>query len=68
MANGFIKVVSTGRTSTSPLQVSESSLEVLGGVVEALVEKWKVSLSLAEFTRSDLRLGPSGEVGITGCY
>ena len=40
VANGFIKV-------------SDKSLEVLGGQVEALIEKWRVSESLAELTRSD---------------
>ena len=39
VANGFIKV-------------SDKSLEVLGGQVEALIEKWRVSESLAELTRS----------------
>ena len=42
MANGFIQVR------------SPSSLEVLGGLVEPLVEKWKVSQSLLEFSRSGL--------------
>ena len=46
VANGFVKV-------------SERNLEVLGGEVEALLEKWKVSQSLAEFTRS----GVTGEGG-----
>ena len=41
VANGFIKV-------------SDKNLEVLGGEVEALVEKWKVSQQLAEFTRSGM--------------
>ena len=47
VANGFIKL-------------SDKSFEVLGGEVEALVEKWKVSQDLAEFTRSGMG-GSSGE-------
>ena len=47
VANGFIKL-------------SDKSFEVLGGEVEALVEKWKVSQDLAEFTRSGAG-GMSGE-------
>lgn len=47
VANGFVKI-------------SEKNLEVLGGEVEALIEKWKVSESLAEFTRSGMT-GNSGE-------
>ena len=39
---------------------SDKSFEVLGGEVEALVEKWKVSQDLAEFTRSGAG-GASGE-------
>ena len=47
VANGFIRL-------------SDKSFEVLGGEVEALVEKWKVSQDLAEFTRSGA-VGTSGE-------
>ena len=41
VANGFVKI-------------SEKNLEVIGGEVEALVERWKVNQSLAEFTRSGM--------------
>ena len=50
VANGFIKV-------------NDKNLEVLGGEVEALVEKWKVSSELAEFTNASRAgmIGSSGE-------
>merc|ERR1719167_39388 len=47
VANGFIKLC-------------EKSFEVLGGKVDTLIEKWNVSQSLEEFTRSGL-IGTSGE-------
>ena len=57
------------RLSKGPFEVAggfiklhEGAVEVLGGRVEALVEKWLTAQSLAEFTRADLRVGSGGEV------
>jgi len=39
------------------IRMTKSTFEVIGGHVEALVEKWKISQSLAEFTRPGLASG-----------
>ena len=49
------------------LKLHEGAIEVLGGRVEPLVEKWLTAQSLAEFTRADLRTGTGGEVGLLFC-
>ena len=60
------------RLNKGPLEVGggfiklhEGAIEVLGGRVEPLVEKWLTAQSLAEFTRADLRTGTGGEVRFT---
>jgi tudor domain-containing protein 3 len=41
-------------------QVQSKHLEVLGGTVEALVEKWEISRKLASFTRAQPTGGDGG--------
>ena len=43
--------------SNSFLKITNANIEVLGGQVQHLVEKWTISQSLAEFSRSEVKSG-----------